>query len=636
MSNRVVLEIRGDDKASAVLKDFARTFQSSAKQVKDETHSMTSALNVLKGVIVGIGAYRIAKDILQVGVTMDSVERSMKAATGSTQAANESLDFLRKTSDQLGISFQDTVRPFMQLTAAAKGTRLEGEGVRETFLAVAESSAVLGLNASQTERVIYAFQQMISKGKVSAEELRQQLGDQLPGAAQIAARAIGVSTSKFNDMLDSGKILSQDFIPKFVSQLRKEFAEGVQDASDSAQANMNRFNNSMFLLKETVSKDVLPAFVTFLNTVTPMIQEAAEGLGLLLGASEKAALEKRRMEIVDQLHKIEANIASWKQSAQKVGPSLANLVIGNREEWEQKREMLNVQLMLIQEAINRPKGEGPKKGGPAGPEEPVEDKEMARAEEKAQIEQAKAWESLQQKTAMEKFAEKELEDALTKMRYDFLENQVGTTRQALDRQLSDHDVYLQVRQAQIQQETDAELQAIAEKERRQAQGLKNMFRNAQYFFQQMGNERSVAWKAYKAFAVAETIVDTYTAAMAAYKAVAGIKYAGPNLAYAAAGVAVAAGMAKVHAIMNTEPGGTAGGAGGGGFGGGPIGTYPASPTTGLPENIPGGAEERRPTVTFILEGGVISDEEYIEDLMERMSELVEDKDVRLIATRSKN
>lgn len=57
---------------------------------------------------------------------------------------------------------------------------------------------------------------------------------------------------------------------------------------------------------------------------------------------------------------------------------------------------------------------------------------------------------------------------------------------------------------------------------------------------------------YKAAAITETTINTYKSATAAYSALAGIPYVGPALGAAAAGVAIAAGVANVRAITSAR------------------------------------------------------------------------------------
>jgi hypothetical protein len=80
--------------------------------------------------------------------------------------------------------------------------------------------------------------------------------------------------------------------------------------------------------------------------------------------------------------------------------------------------------------------------------------------------------------------------------------------------------------------------------------------DAAYIFYQLSGEQSEAWfDTYKAFAIAETIVNTYASAEAAYKAMAGIPVVGPFLGAAAAAAAVAFGIAQVSRITSVGPSG---------------------------------------------------------------------------------
>lgn len=115
----------------------------------------------------------------------------------------------------------------------------------------------------------------------------------------------------------------------------------------------------------------------------------------------------------------------------------------------------------------------------------------------------------------------------------------------------------------------------------------------------------------KAAAIAETIVNTSSAAMGAYKAMSSIPYVGPALGAAAALAAVAAGAAQIQKIRSTSVGG----------GGGAVGTFPASPTTGLPVAAQAPAAERaRGPDTFITLNGETFGRKQLRDLLKQISE----------------
>lgn len=71
-------------------------------------------------------------------------------------------------------------------------------------------------------------------------------------------------------------------------------------------------------------------------------------------------------------------------------------------------------------------------------------------------------------------------------------------------------------------------------------------------FQVLGQQSKAAFAAWKAFSIVNAIIDTYTGAQKAFTSLAGIPIIGPALGAVAAGVAIAAGMARVNMIRNQQ------------------------------------------------------------------------------------
>jgi hypothetical protein len=190
------------------------------------------------------------------------------------------------------------------------------------------------------------------------------------------------------------------------------------------------------------------------------------------------------------------------------------------------------------------------------------------------------------------------------------------------------DLYIQNLEARYEA-SEEYAQREAEKEQRLADlrkyHMNSMVQNAKFAFQEFGKQSGAAFEAYKAIAIAETIIDTYKGAQAAFSSLAGIPIIGPILGAAAAAAAIAAGMARVQAISSQQPGG---GTGGGGGGGGAIGTYQASPTTGLPEIDPAYKEESKEqgALYITVEGDFVSDDLWVDKLVDKVNDAA-DRDV---------
>lgn len=191
-----------------------------------------------------------SKALFDASVNAQRLATGLNFATGGKSA--EELAYLRRVTNELGLEFASSAKAYMGFAAAARNTSLEGQGARQVFEALSKASAVMGLSANQTEGALLALQQMVSKGTVSAEELRGQLGERLPGSFQIAARAMGVTTQELGKMLEQGQVLSEDFLPKFARQLETELGGAADKAADRLDAATNRLANAWERLKTQV------------------------------------------------------------------------------------------------------------------------------------------------------------------------------------------------------------------------------------------------------------------------------------------------------------------------------------------------------------------------------------------------
>lgn len=180
-------------------------------------------------------------------------------ASGGSGAVE--LQYLRGVTKELGLEFASTARAYMGFQAAAKGTSLEGRKAQNVFESISKASAVMGLTADQSSGALLALQQMVSKGVVSSEELRQQLGERLHGAFQIAAKAMGVTTAELGKMLEQGQVISEDFLPKFADALNKHLGDAAEKAANRLDAATNRYTSAMDRMKANLGDSGVSQFL---------------------------------------------------------------------------------------------------------------------------------------------------------------------------------------------------------------------------------------------------------------------------------------------------------------------------------------------------------------------------------------
>lgn len=193
----------------------------------------------------------VGRALLEAQGRLDNFRAGIQFALGRQAGAD--LDYVRETAMNLGLELTSLSRSYVQFMAASRGTSLEGQRARDVFEAVAQASSVLGLSAERQEGALRALAQMMSKGTVQAEELRGQLGDQLPGAFRLAAQAMGVTEGELSKMLERGEIIASDFLPKLAAALRTQLGDASVTAAGGAQQAINRLASAWEQFLQSVS-----------------------------------------------------------------------------------------------------------------------------------------------------------------------------------------------------------------------------------------------------------------------------------------------------------------------------------------------------------------------------------------------
>ena len=254
-----------------------------------------SALSAF-GVVGGMyGLAELTKAAYQASLKMDNLNMAFQSIYGTAAAAGVKLEYVAAISDKLGLSFLDTAEGAKKLFAAAKGTEVE-KNAEEIFTAFSTMGAALKLTGSEMESVFLAVSQMISKGKVSAEELRLQLAERMPGAVNLFAKAIGKTTAELDDMLQKGEV-GLDSLVKFAAEVQKTYAAGADAASKGLQAQLNRVSNAWFELKKAFvdaegSAEAVGYVANALKSLTDLVPAITElGAKLLVFGSIAATLK---------------------------------------------------------------------------------------------------------------------------------------------------------------------------------------------------------------------------------------------------------------------------------------------------------------------------------------------------------
>ncbi|EIJ1689350.1 tape measure protein [Escherichia coli] len=222
----------------------SQTKTTSINNTSDAFNNLASNAIKLSGAFYSVmGALNAYKAIMNAGLKRDSAQRAAKFVLGDK--ASEAETFIRGLADKTGLNISEGLSSYAKFAAGAQGS-MSQEQTQELFGNATAMSRLMGLSNDELNGILKAFEQMASKGKIQAEELRGQLGDRMAGAFKLFAEALGMTATELDAAMKNGKILSADTLPKVAKQmgLMIDKAGGWAEVAKSTQTALGKLANN--------------------------------------------------------------------------------------------------------------------------------------------------------------------------------------------------------------------------------------------------------------------------------------------------------------------------------------------------------------------------------------------------------
>lgn len=203
----------------------------------------TSAIKAGTAIYSFQTALEAYKKIMEVGLKKEASQRAAQFVLGD-EGAKRATDFVKNLANNTGVDQIETLSSFAKFSAGAGD--MDADQRESLFSNVIGTSRLMGLSTDEINGILKAFEQMASKGKIQAEELRGQLGDRMAGAFQLFARSLGMTTEQLDAAMKNGKVLSKDVLPKVSAEMGRmiDKAGGWEKIINSTQTQLGRLSNS--------------------------------------------------------------------------------------------------------------------------------------------------------------------------------------------------------------------------------------------------------------------------------------------------------------------------------------------------------------------------------------------------------
>jgi hypothetical protein len=254
---------------------LTENFKRGTNQVKAAFRSMQMQILTFAAALGagGLGLSNLVSRFIDVARETNRVTTALKNVSGTMSQYADNQKYLLDLAKKYGLEINALTANYAKFTAAASISGMSMIDQRKVFESVSRACTAFGMSADDSNGVMLALSQMMSKGKINSEELRLQMGEHLPVALQAMAKAAGVSVAGLDKLLKQGKLMSKDVLPKFAEALN-EMIPNVD--TDNLETSVNRLKN---VFTELVNgTDIQSKYKALIDWLTNIVKSAADNI----------------------------------------------------------------------------------------------------------------------------------------------------------------------------------------------------------------------------------------------------------------------------------------------------------------------------------------------------------------------
>ncbi|MDJ0903722.1 MAG: tape measure protein [Xenococcus sp. MO_188.B8] len=235
---------------------------------------------------------QLGKEALATALELEKVDKAIIFISRNPIEGLGNLNFISQQAKALSVDLKQAKEAYAGLLGAAKNTPLEGVQTQRLFSAFAAAAVNRGVDAQGQSRLFTALEQIVSKRKLGAEEVVQQIGD-ISGFGDfknLVQESMGVSSAELDQMMRQGEV-GIDVLPKVVALIEAQNASA--DGTQTAQQALTKYNNSLLEFKGTLGSILQPLEKFKLNVLSAgldFISEKLELIFTLIGITGGVAL----------------------------------------------------------------------------------------------------------------------------------------------------------------------------------------------------------------------------------------------------------------------------------------------------------------------------------------------------------
>jgi len=289
-------------------------FQSRLGGVRGALGLVTSALTGT-GIALGALAIYVGKTGIEFNANMERTKVGIGTLLHDSQKTEKVFKSVQRYALKSPIL---SVADAMQSTQQMLGAGMNSNRAESTLKAFSNTLSAMGRGPEDLKRMTYAFQQMLSKGQISAEELRGQLGEIFP-ASKLLAKRLGITTQELASEMKKGNLKGKKYVYMLLDEMNKKYKGATKRYADTFTGMMTNLQENIKYTAGLLTEDLmdpLKGLMKMGSGAMKKVQKFAQGGGpkqavnaVVKGATKGNAPETQGL----------ANSKKWQGTLFKVG-----------------------------------------------------------------------------------------------------------------------------------------------------------------------------------------------------------------------------------------------------------------------------------------------------------------------------
>jgi tape measure domain-containing protein len=254
--------------------------------------------NAIKQVLLFGTAYKalafltsLPREAFEAAKGLATYKNQLQAVTAESGTFEQSFAFVDGLATRFNVPLDSARQGFVKLYASMQPAGFDQGQIENLFTGISKAAAAFGLSSDKVDRVNYAFAQMASKGQIMSEELKGQLGDVLPGALGLFAKAAQMSIPEFSKAMEDGAFKGkamEQVLGNVATLLNNKFGAAAEGAAKTLQGAVNQIQNNLALMYQSFSPIVDGVAAAFGPQVNALIKDVTDTVKVLTGTFTQA------------------------------------------------------------------------------------------------------------------------------------------------------------------------------------------------------------------------------------------------------------------------------------------------------------------------------------------------------------